>query len=284
MKTGHPSDLCNSRRKLNQVNGRHAMHNEGIETGRKNEFGSFEIISIDKIASEGYLRQIIDESALQALAKNIENHGVRRPILVKQLDESGESYQLLAGKRRLEACISLGWQQIPAIIFKGVEIESVTESLIDNLTHKKFTCIELAIGFNKLVSTGMSRIEICSTFQVPKSSLSELLRIATIDNDILEKCIKNKHTTRRFLTKLSKFSKNDIVDAYQYFCEHGVLPDEHNVNKTLSRIMRTAEKLIHDLRELTTSCPEEDAMKLDILIDEAHLNIGTVVMITSTYY
>lgn len=51
-----------------------------------------------------------DMGDIDALAKSITELGLLQPIVIS------ENYQLIAGERRLQACKSLGWSEIPATI------------------------------------------------------------------------------------------------------------------------------------------------------------------------
>lgn len=47
---------------------------------------------------------------ISALAQSITELGLLQPIVIS------ETYDLIAGERRLQACKSLGWSEIPATI------------------------------------------------------------------------------------------------------------------------------------------------------------------------
>src|SRR5438105_15959886 len=53
--------------------------------------------------------------------KNIEYLGLLHPITVKKIDSvpsNPNSYELLSGRRRFEACRALGWKEIPATVIQ----------------------------------------------------------------------------------------------------------------------------------------------------------------------
>ena len=52
---------------------------------------------------------------VQTLAERISRQGLLQPIVVRAKPE-GDGYELLAGHLRLEACRTLGWQTIPALV------------------------------------------------------------------------------------------------------------------------------------------------------------------------
>jgi len=79
--------------------------------------GKFEKIPIDKIRKGVRIRE--DLGNIELLAKTIFSLGLLHPITVS-IEDAG-SYTLLAGKRRLEACKTLGWKEIDALVF-NIEI------------------------------------------------------------------------------------------------------------------------------------------------------------------
>ena len=63
-------------------------------------------------------RQNWNEPKLLELAESIRQNGLIQPILVRQM---GDSYQLIAGERRLRAMMIAGKSTIPAIIRHATE-------------------------------------------------------------------------------------------------------------------------------------------------------------------
>ena len=63
----------------------------------------------------------IDRAKVNALAESIKAEGLRDPITVyrREIIRHGqpvEGYGLVAGAHRLEACKSLGWSEVPAVV------------------------------------------------------------------------------------------------------------------------------------------------------------------------
>ena len=74
-------------------------------------------IPIEDVIVEERIRK--DLGDIQGLAKNIREIGLLNPITVRKVKDG---YKLLAGHRRLQACKSLGWKEIPARILRAREI------------------------------------------------------------------------------------------------------------------------------------------------------------------
>lgn len=91
-------------------------------------------------------RRHFDEEPLQELARSIERHGLKQPILVQ--DSGDGDYRLIAGERRLRACALAGRQTIFAIVSEGDPDEL---ALIENIQRVDLDALELARAFARLI-------------------------------------------------------------------------------------------------------------------------------------
>lgn len=95
-----------------------------------------QIIPIQSIIVNNRLRR--DLANIQDLAANIRELGLLSPIIINQ------DNKLLAGERRLEACKSLGWTEIPAIIKEVTDAEQeLLIEIAENVNRESFTREEL---------------------------------------------------------------------------------------------------------------------------------------------
>ena len=78
-------------------------------------------------------RKSFDQDKLVELARSIEQHGVLQPLIVRP---SGESFQLVAGERRLRAAKIAGLHRVPVIIKLLSDREMMEIALIENLDRK----------------------------------------------------------------------------------------------------------------------------------------------------
>jgi ParB/RepB/Spo0J family partition protein len=80
-----------------------------------------------------------DPGDLTELIASIRDLGVLEPILVRQM---GKQYQVIAGRRRLEAARSLGLPTIPASVLDVDDLPAIIISLIENIQRKDLTLEE----------------------------------------------------------------------------------------------------------------------------------------------
>jgi hypothetical protein len=62
------------------------------------------------------VRTIFADDSIQELASDIEARGLLQPVL---LNPRGARFDLIAGERRLRACVKLGMSDIPALVTKA---------------------------------------------------------------------------------------------------------------------------------------------------------------------
>ncbi|GGJ58968.1 ParB/RepB/Spo0J family partition protein [Deinococcus roseus] len=102
-------------------------------------------------------RRSFDKKARESLARSIEKHGLRTPVLVKT--KADGTYRLIAGERRLQAHEDLGKTQILAAVLDDVvnEKDEVTISLIENFQRSNPNAYEEAIGGTLLLSAELQK-------------------------------------------------------------------------------------------------------------------------------
>jgi ParB family chromosome partitioning protein len=130
-------------------------------TGRQ-ETITVEMIPVDEIAvinprirNKKIFRQIVD---------SISKVGLKKPITVSRHDNGdGEApYKLVCGQGRLEAFITLGERQIPAIVVDVSEEDGLIMSLVENLARRKHRPLELLHDIGELGKRGYSDREIAA--------------------------------------------------------------------------------------------------------------------------
>ena len=93
-------------------------------------------VPIASIVINDRLRKNIGD--ISSLAANIKELGLLSPIVINQ------DNKLLAGERRLTACKSLGWTEIPAIIMEVTDAErELLIEIAENVNRESFTREEL---------------------------------------------------------------------------------------------------------------------------------------------
>jgi len=122
-------------------------------------------------------REDFDMSNLEDLKQSIKEKGVIQPLLVRR---QGDSYELIAGERRLRAAQSLGLTEVPVIVKNAADQDSLELALIENIQRQELNAIEEAHAFQYLMdkfqmtqdrvgeAVGKSRVTIANTLRLLK--------------------------------------------------------------------------------------------------------------------
>ncbi|MEM9706508.1 MAG: ParB N-terminal domain-containing protein [Pseudomonadota bacterium] len=99
-------------------------------------------IEIDLINAADRQRPV-DRQKMEALARSIEEIGLRTPLTLELESVEDEAYRLVTGAHRLEACRRLGWTKVPAFIFNS-EVDARLWEIDENLMRAELTPAQIA--------------------------------------------------------------------------------------------------------------------------------------------
>ena len=117
--------------------------------------------------SRSRFREIID---------NISKVGLKKPITVSR--RSGDDgFDLVCGQGRLEAFVACGASEIPAIVIEIPPEERYLRSLVENLTRRTPSGVELARNLISLKERGHSHADIARLIGVSEGYISSLVRL-----------------------------------------------------------------------------------------------------------
>ncbi|MFA5139545.1 MAG: ParB/RepB/Spo0J family partition protein [Elusimicrobiota bacterium] len=130
-------------------------------------------------------RKNIDPEKLSELSQSIKEHGLAQPILVS-FDQSNNSYELVAGERRLRACQLAGMTHINAIVKNPKDDkERLAIALIENIQRDDLNAIETAHAYKRLMKEfSVSQTSLCQFVGKSKSSISNTLRLLDLPDEI----------------------------------------------------------------------------------------------------
>jgi ParB family transcriptional regulator, chromosome partitioning protein len=129
-------------------------------------------------------RREFDQSALDEMARSIEQHGVVQPIIVVR---HGNQYRIVAGERRWRAAQIAKLNNIPAIVRSMQELEEIELSLIENIQRVDLSPLEQAMSVYKLQHQfNLSLDEIAKKLGKAPSTISNLMRLLQLPDDARE--------------------------------------------------------------------------------------------------
>jgi ParB/RepB/Spo0J family partition protein len=142
------------------------------------------IVPLDHIeANPQQPRLAFDQDTLDELAASIREHGVLQPILVRPVGPN--TYQLIAGERRLRASKLAGLDSIPALIEEIDDDTALEISIIENLQREDISPLDEAAMYDRMVSEhGYSIRKLADKLGKDKGYVENRLRLADAPDEV----------------------------------------------------------------------------------------------------
>ncbi len=145
-------------------------------------------------------RKKFDTESLGELADSLKQVGILQPVLVQKL-RAGETatqhpdsdapasrirYSVVAGERRVRAARLAGLEEVPALIHSYEETEILKVALLENIQREDLGPVEEARAYRDLMdSYGATQEELSEMLGKKRSSVANMLRVLTLEKDIL---------------------------------------------------------------------------------------------------
>lgn len=143
-------------------------------------------IPIDTITVRPQARRHFDADALQQLAESIAASGLQQPLLCRR---EGDVLILVDGERRLRACKSLDWTEVPVLIAEGDldATEAITRQLVCNLQRADLNPLEKAEGIRSLMAAGsLTAEQTAKALGLSSGAVTKSLAILKLPSALLE--------------------------------------------------------------------------------------------------
>ena len=124
-------------------------------------------------------RSHFDDEQLTSLAASIREIGVLQPILVRPLDESGETFELIAGERRWRAARRAGLATIPVLVRAATtDQNSLEQALVENLHRADLNALEEAAAYHQLIDDfELTHDDVATRVGKSRTSVTNTLRL-----------------------------------------------------------------------------------------------------------
>lgn len=190
----------------------------------ENKISDIPIIKIRPNKSQP--RRIFNEDELTALSKSISENGILQPVTVRKVSPS--EYELIAGERRLRACVMAGLKRIPCIVIKCSDKESAVFALLENLQRSDLGIFEEARGISKLIRRyGLTQEEAARRLGKSQSTIANKLRLLRLTYEEQE-WIENAGLTERHARSLLRLED----EAMRHDALSKIIADSLNTSQT----------------------------------------------------
>ena len=128
-------------------------------------------------------RTVFDEEAMAELVFSIREIGLLQPVVVRSIGPN--SYELIAGERRLRASREAGLGTIPAIIRATDDDAMLRDALLENLHRANLNPLEEAAAYQQLLSDfGCTQDELARRIGRSRPQVTNTLRLLRLPTDV----------------------------------------------------------------------------------------------------
>jgi ParB family transcriptional regulator, chromosome partitioning protein len=129
-------------------------------------------------------RRRFEPDAATGLASSVRAQGLLQPVVVRPRAEGG--WELIAGERRWRAAKDAGLPNLPALIRKADDRDSLLLSLVENVAREQLSAVEEARAYAVLLDEfGLSLGDVAERVGKAKSTVSNRVRLLELPEDVL---------------------------------------------------------------------------------------------------
>ncbi|MBD0382253.1 nucleoid occlusion protein [Paenibacillus sedimenti] len=174
-------------------------------------------------------RTVFDDDRIEELCQTIRTHGVIQPVVVRV---KNNTFELIAGERRLRAVKKLGMDTIPAIVRDFNDSQAASIALIENLQREGLTAIEEAAAYQQLIEMhDLTQESLAQRLGKSQSTIANKIRLLQLSEPVKLALMERKITERHARALLSLDQEELQVKVLEE-----VIAKELNVKQTEARI------------------------------------------------
>ena len=130
-------------------------------------------------------RRDFKEEAIQDLAQSIRANGIIQPLVVRKT--SIGKYELIAGERRLRAAKVAGLKQVPIVIRRSSDRESLELALVENIQRQNLNCIDEALAYFQLMEGfSLTQEDVAQQVGKERATVANYLRLLRLPEAIID--------------------------------------------------------------------------------------------------
>lgn len=143
-------------------------------------------------------RQLMGD--LTELKASIAEQGIIEPLIVRR---RGDQYGIIAGERRYQAAVQLGLTELPVVVRKADECESIELALIENIQRKDLTAFEEAQALQALVDRfEHTHEQLAKRLGKSRTSITESLNLNAMPEEVQHLCRLADMTSKSLLLEV----------------------------------------------------------------------------------
>ena len=158
-----------------------------IKNNNLEDNSSSQRISINHIIPNKHQpRKNFHDEEMSCLINSIKKNGIIQPLTLRKL--KNDSYELIAGERRLRAATFLKFKKVPAYIVQITQDSEMMElALIENIQRVDLNPIEEAEGYLILKEKyNYSQKKIAENVGKSRSEITNKMRLLSLPNEVID--------------------------------------------------------------------------------------------------
>ena len=198
---------------------------KGLGRGLMSLFGDQEISGDKKSFDNAYLsisisnlvankfqpRSFFDKSKLEELTLSIKKNGLIQPIVVRPSSKDG-IYEIIAGERRWIAAQNAGLHEVPVVILKINDTQSLELAIVENIQREDLNIIEEARGYQRLMKEFSYDHEKLGDFMgKSRSHISNTLRLLTLPEEVIRFVDEGKLTAGQVRPLVGRYNAKELA-------------------------------------------------------------------------
>lgn len=139
-------------------------------------------ISVSALNSRRNLEAGCEDGGITELAKSIESNGLLQPPSIRGVGDG--TYEVVAGQRRVLACLRLGWTEIEAFVTDWSDDRALGASLVENLQRADMDPLDKARGLDELAKRLGSEREAAKSTGLSIATVRKYLNLLRLPEDL----------------------------------------------------------------------------------------------------
>ena len=157
-------------------------------------------------------RKNFDEKKIEELAQSIKKNGLIQPIAVRP--GKNNAYEIIAGERRWLAAQKAGLHDVPVIVLKLNDTQSLELAIIENIQREDLNSIEEAKGYDRLMKEfKYDHVKLTDFMGKSRSHISNTLRLLTLPIEVIKLVDEGKLTAGQVRPLIGRFNAIQIAQS-----------------------------------------------------------------------
>lgn len=130
-------------------------------------------------------RQVFEPAALRELTASIKEKGILQPIVARRRDE--RTFEIIAGERRWRAAQLAGLHEVPVILKKISEQDSLELAIIENIQRQDLNPMEEAEAYDRLLRDYfLTQQQVADKVGKERATIANSLRLLVLPKELKE--------------------------------------------------------------------------------------------------